>query len=66
MTDVLPRTDHAAFRTWARYDTGPPDGAIPAWWLPLGREGVPTSKVYRHTQPCRGGRERRPGHGIDT
>ncbi len=60
------RAHPARLLTGARRYARPPSRAGPAGALSPWREGVPTSKVYRRAHERRGGRERRPGHGIDT
>ncbi len=64
--DAVSRAVPARLLTEARRYAGPSSRAGPAGSLSPWREGLPTSKVYRRAHECRGGRERRPGHGIDT
>jgi hypothetical protein len=66
MTDAVSRADPGRLLAQARRWARPPSIAGLAGALRRRREVLPTSKVYRRAHTCRGGRERRPGHGIDT
>ena len=66
VNDAGSRADLARLLAQARRNARPPSRAGPAGSLSRWREGVPTSKVYRRAHERRGGRERRPDHGIDT
>ncbi len=65
VNDAGSRAVPARLLAEARRCARPPSRAGPAGSLRSWREGLPTSKVYRRAHECRGGRERRPGHGID-
>mgnify|MGYP006990008897 CR=1 FL=1 len=65
VNDAGTRANPTRLLAQVRHYARPPSRAGPAGSLLPWREGVPTSKVYRRAHECRGGRERRPGHGSN-